>query len=118
MGRMLETLNQAAVRPEATVPVPPPAPIPEIKLAPVPEDDAIPYIEVGGSDHAIDASPQVLACPLPNRLLRPKPTAAVQAIVAPPKTVEFRPATQPLRPAPPPPTRRMAPELVAFHRPD
>jgi Mrp family chromosome partitioning ATPase len=119
MGRMLETLNQAAIRPEASAPVLPKPTIPEVKLAPPPEDESIPYIEVGGSGR-VDASPQVLACPLPTRLPRPKPAVAAKPVEVAPqaKTVEFRPAGRPSRPAPPPPTRRMAPELVAYHRPD
>lgn len=85
MGRMLDALNRSEPKPP---PISPPAPPPPVSEA-IPVVDAVecpaeateepaeereaeanvPFIEVGGSRSAIDASPDVLAAPSPRRAL-------------------------------------------------
>jgi Mrp family chromosome partitioning ATPase len=116
MSRMLETLNQVSLQ----VPPPPvgaPASVPIEMRSEADDDDSIPYIEVGGPRSTIDASPQVLACPVPARSLPLTPPPAPPPVVGPTKTVQFRPLVRTTQP-PELTVRRMAPELIAFHQPD
>jgi Mrp family chromosome partitioning ATPase len=114
MARIIEALRQADAQrtPLATAPSITAAPVEMDREAPDPE--AMPYIEVGGKGKTVCASPEVLACP-PVRV----GPAAPQFVPMPetpgsyPLTVAFRPWPE-QRPA----SRRMAPELLAYHQPE
>lgn len=126
MGKMLETLKRAerqdqphelaapTVRPEpSTVECPEPAP----------EED-IPFIEVGGPNKMVDASPAVLKADsarpgvLRAAVLKPALAPAVPRattlLVRDPMTVALRPRLEDERI----PAARVAPELIAYHHPE
>lgn len=127
MARILETLRHGEARrargePGLAARAFEPAPVEEAELA---GDGEIPFIEVGGPHQGIEASPSVLAVPVPGR-----PTAAVvgktaaeaPVVRAQPALDGFARVTFHPLPAEPPATRpayeRFAPELVAFHQPE
>lgn len=102
---------------------------PPVVSAETPVEEEIPYIEVGGKDTPMEASPSVLACtprPAPKlQLHRPEAVEAPAAeepkappvIEAATTIITFKPLTgeiEPLAPA----TERPAPELLAFHQPE
>jgi protein-tyrosine kinase len=120
MGRMLEALKNTAVpRPSS--------PEPAIKVL-VPEADtvdlsildddeaAVSFIEVGGPRHAIDASPDVLACKPPARAVvaAPAPESAPLTGTWPVRFQSLLATTIAARPV----ARRIAAELIAYHQPE
>lgn len=129
MARTLQALRRDVEpsRLQAAPPVAAPA-APASAPASAPVEEEIPFIEVGGKDTPIEASPSVMACtpaPAPRlQLHRPEavePLAAEapkapQVVDQPPIIVEFRPVIieAPLAPA----RERVAPELLTFHQPD
>lgn len=99
------------------------------QAAPVlpPPVEEIPYIEVGGKNMPIDASPSVLAFGpadldlLHGKQIPPRPPAAPPVTAAldarPPRAIEFH--SLPKLPPPLPPVQdRLAQELMAFHNPE
>jgi Mrp family chromosome partitioning ATPase len=128
MGRMLEALRHADLtRGRPVAPGPKLAVCrPETRTAPREEElVGIPFIEVGGPNSELDASSDVLRSPAAKPLLargeiaphfRPVPATPVAATEPAPARVFFRPI--PEVPAPHPVPRRVAPELIAFHRPE
>jgi Mrp family chromosome partitioning ATPase len=86
--------------------------------------EEIPFIEVGGPNRAIEASPSVLAAGLPgsNRpASRAIPVPSSEPSAAAPGAsgrtgIEFRPLPSLVPPRPP--QERFAPELLALHQPD
>src|SRR5262245_41607081 len=121
MGRILETLRKT--RPHGNDSAAPPPPRPyrgESDREATPElEESLPYIEVGGRDTPVEASPEVLATAAAERKLDPPVVLArIPQPAAPPAggIVTFRPL--PPQPAVVKPVReRFAPELVALHAP-
>jgi Mrp family chromosome partitioning ATPase len=126
MGRMLDTLRQSRGTPPAT-----PAALPSAATegeAALAGGEAMPFIEVGGPRKIIEASPDVMAAPVPQQPAarampaapRPSPLPRPETAAAPEPAawgVQFRPVSRE-RPAPASPMRRVAPESIAFHQPE
>jgi Mrp family chromosome partitioning ATPase len=112
MARMIEALRQAEQ--QRQLPTPAAAPAAAEAVRDEPADDVMPYIEVGGKDKSVQASPDVLACPA-----GPRPTVAAPPRLAPvpasaaPLTVAFQPWAG-LRPS----ARALSAEILAFHQPE
>jgi Mrp family chromosome partitioning ATPase len=124
MARTLQALRRDAEPGGLRVAAPP-----EVSATLVPGEEEIPFIEVGGKDTPMEASPSVLACaPGPGAKLQVHRPASVEPAAAeeptPPSTSEQAPAIVAFRPlmgeAQPlaPPLKRVAPELLTFHQPD
>lgn len=117
MGRMFEALKRAEIkhpRQADAVPAPHlawPTPAAPARAEEEPEP-GVSFIEVGGPRAVIDASPDVLACS-PKAGPRLRPVAEPQPALL---SVTFRPLP-PERTRPEPASRRVAPELIAYHRP-
>jgi Mrp family chromosome partitioning ATPase len=112
MARIIEALRQADSQrtPLATaIPCAEPQAQSEADAA-----EAMPYIEVGGKGKGMIASPEVLACPVPRRSpVAPHLLAVPEAPAPIPLSVAFQPW-----PGPRAASRRLAPELLAFHEPE
>jgi Mrp family chromosome partitioning ATPase len=105
MGKILAALRQSTPPPAAVV-VADPAAVPE-SLEPAGGEE-VPYIEIGPK-RQIEASPSVLAAPLPaGRHSLAHPAKPPSATLARPHGVQFRQMPQPASP-------HLAPELVAYH---
>jgi len=119
MGRMLEALKHpAASRAHTHGPaIAVVDPDVEIAVEPTPDEDEgeVSFIEVGGPRHAIDASPDVLACSPPARTAVSAGHADL-ASPAGPWTVRFQPLS-PSANASRAVARRLAAELIAYHQP-
>jgi Mrp family chromosome partitioning ATPase len=126
MSKVLDALRQRQSRPSGratAIPAASPPRYGESPPAAAPEaaDPAtMPYIEVGAPPGVIDASPEVLAVPLPRWRPLPaagEPSAVRPAPAAPARRIEFQPLPmhpRVLKPA----AERFAADLVAFHHPD
>ena len=120
MGRMLEAMKRVAGQaaqenstPAEAASEPPAEPVPD----PARDSEEIPFIEVGGRDRAVDASPSVLTAPLPKKLqtrhpVLPSPRSPLLT-EANKRGVTFRPA----EPFMPQGTGRIAAEIIAYHDP-
>jgi Mrp family chromosome partitioning ATPase len=128
MGRMLDTLRQSPATSSPVSPTAPPNAAVEAQDAST-GAEAMSFIEVGGPQKLIEASPDVLATPAPPR---PAPAAAVAKAAAAPASrldaaaatpepgawaVQFRPLNRE-RSVPGSPMRRIATELIAHHQPE
>jgi Mrp family chromosome partitioning ATPase len=85
-----------------------------------PEEEDVPFIEVGAPGKKVEGSPAVLAFTqpepkihAPHRESRPAATLVPALTTAAPMGVAFQ-----AWPAPTTTTRRVAPELIAYHQPD
>lgn len=97
MGKLLETFRQTTE--PAGGPLPRPA------------EEEVPFIEVGGRQAPMEASPAVLATLPPHPAAGPR-FRQLRAPAAEVRAVHFRPVAAERTPA------GFAPELVAFHRPE
>lgn len=126
MGKMLETLKRAERQDQPRELAPPsvrPEPPPVQGPAPALEED-IPFIEVGGPNKQVDASPTVLKADSSRvsvsrgSVVKPALAAAVPRattlLVRDPMTVALRPRLEDERT----PAARLAPELIAYHHPE
>lgn len=123
MARTLQALRRDVEPSRLRVAAPP------LVAAETPVEEEIPFIEVGGKDTPMEASPSVLACaprPAPKlQLHRPEPVEAPAVeepkqptmAEAPPTIIAFKPLTGEAQSLPPA-RDRLAPELLTFHQPD
>jgi hypothetical protein len=76
MGRMLDALKRTSTNP-APVPVSEPPVVeamPVVEAVECPDEPDVPFIEVGGPRSTLEASPEVLAVPMPQSVRQePKP---------------------------------------------
>lgn len=121
MGRILEALTQGG-NPRAAVSLAPAQNGQAVPTAPEPME--IPFIEVGGPNAAVDASPQVLAFPHRHPAApapHPEPAPLLNRATVETDDEPSAVALHPAHPTPvplPPPAQRFDPALVAFHHPD
>jgi Mrp family chromosome partitioning ATPase len=114
MARMIEALRQAEQQRPQPTPAAAPTPAESEAVRDESAADEMPYIEVGGKDKAVQASPDVLACPAgPRPAVAAAPRLAPVPAAAAPLAVAFQPFAG-LRPT----GRALVPELLAFHQPD
>lgn len=119
MGRMLDTLRRTNGKPLAADPqatarlVPVDDSVPESA-----EADEIPFIEVGGPDRAIEASPDVLAAGRKSAVETPAAVRRAPAPLAPAHGgILFHPLPDVAAPAEAP-ARRVSADVIVLHEPD